>query len=59
MKPVLSGHPSDLPKCPLNRGCSRYKGFEIVKCLMTINVQRSLYTAIKVQVVNQTILNSS
>jgi len=26
VKPLLSGHPWDLPKCPLNRGCPLNKG---------------------------------
>ena len=54
VKPLLSGHTQDLPKCPLNRGCP-LKGFEIVKCLLTINIQRFLYTVIKFQVVNQAV----
>ena len=59
MKPLLSGHPQDLPKCPLNRGCPLDKGFEIVKCSLAISIQWFLYTVIKVQVVNQAVLNSS
>ena len=30
MKPLLSRHPRDLPKSPLNRGCPLNEGFEIV-----------------------------
>ena len=59
MKPALNGRPRDLPKRPLNRGCPLNKGFEIVKRLLTIRIQRFLYTVIKVQVVNQAVLNSS
>ena len=53
MKPLLSGHPRDLPRCPLN------KGFEIVICLLPSNIQRFLCTVIKFQVVNQAVLISS
>ena len=49
----------DLPKSPLNRGCPLNKCFEIVKCLLTINIQRFLFTVIKFQVVNRAVLNSS
>ena len=59
VEPLLSGHPRDLLKCPLYRGCPLNKGFEIVKRLLTINIQRFLYTVIKFQVVNQAVLNSS
>ena len=59
MKPLLSGHPRNFPKFPLNRGCPLNKGFEIVKCLLTSNIQRFLYTVIKFQVVNQAVLSSS
>ena len=33
MKPLLSGHLRDLPKCPLNRGFVK-----IAHCLLTINI---------------------
>ena len=59
VKPLLSVHPWDLPKCPLNRGCPPNKGFEIVKCLIANNIQRFLCTMIKFQVVNRAIPNSS
>ena len=38
VKPVLSGHPRDLPKCPLNRG-----SVNISQCLLKINFQQFLY----------------
>ena len=41
VKPLLSGHLRDLPKCPLNRGFKNY----------TINIQRLLCTVIKFHVV--------
>ena len=61
MKPLLSGHPRALPKRPLNRECPLNKGFEIVKCLLTSNIQRFLDTVIKFQVVDQlqAVLSSS
>ena len=59
MKPLLSGHPRDLPKYPLNGGCPLDKGLEIVRCLLTSNIQRFLYTVIKFQVDNQAVLISS
>ena len=50
MKPVLSGHLRDLPKCPLNRGCPLVK---IAQCLLTINFQRLLCTVINFHVVKE------
>ena len=48
MKPLLSGHLPDLPKCPLNRGFVK-----IAHCLLTINIQRLLCTVIKFHVVKE------
>ena len=50
MKPLLSGHLRDLPKCPLNRGCSLVK---IAQCLLTINFQWLLCTVINFHVVKE------
>ena len=50
MKPLLSGHLPDLPKCPLNRGCLLVK---IAQCLLTINFQRLLCTVINFHVVKE------
>ena len=50
MKPLLSGHLRDLPKCPLNRGCPLVK---IAQCLLTINFQRLLCTVINFQCVKE------
>ena len=36
VKPLLSGHLRDLPKCPLNRGCKN--------CAMFVNDQHSTVT---------------
>ena len=43
MKPLLSVHFRDLPKCPLN----------IVQCLLTINIQQLLCSVIKFHVVKE------
>ena len=48
VKPLLSGHLRDLPKCPLNRGCKN------CALLRTINFQRLLCTVIKSHVVKDT-----
>ena len=43
VKPLLSGHLRDLPKCPLNRGFL----VKVAQCLLTINIQHLLFTVIK------------
>ena len=39
VKPLLSGHLRDLPKCPLNRGCPLNGGCK--NCAMFVNDQHS------------------
>ena len=43
VKPLLSGHLRDLPKCPINRSFL----VKIAQCLLTINIQHLLCTVIK------------
>ena len=59
VKPLLSGHLQDLPKCPFNRGCPLNRGCK--NCAMFINDQHStvLCTVIKLHVVNKAIQSSS
>ena len=61
MKPLLSGHLRDLPKCPLNRWCPFHKGtnVKIAQCLLTINIQQLLCTVMKLHVVKEGIESSS
>ena len=59
VKPLLSGHLRDLPKCPLNRGCPLNKGCKIAQCSLTINIQLLLCTVIKLHVVKEAIQSSS
>ena len=59
VKPLLSGHLRDLPKCPLNRGCPLNKGCKIAQCLLNINIQLLLFTVIKLHVVEEAIQSSS
>ena len=49
VKPLLSGHLRDLPKCPINRGCPLNGGFllKIAQCLLTINIQHLLCSVIE------------
>ena len=43
VKPLLSGHLRDLPKCQLNRGCPLYN--RVCKnCAMFVNDQHSTVT---------------
>ena len=42
VKPLLSGHLRDLPKCPLNRGCPPNRGCK--NCAMFVNDQHSTVT---------------
>ena len=42
VKPQLSGHLRDLPKCQLNRGCPLDRGCK--KCAMFVNDQHSMVT---------------
>ena len=42
MKPLLSGHLRDLPKCPLNRGSPLNKGCK--NCAMFVNDKHSTVT---------------
>ena len=42
VKPLLSGHLRDLPKCPLNRGCLLNRGCK--NCAMFVNDQQSTVT---------------
>ena len=42
MKPLLSGHFRDLPKCPLNVGCPLNRGCK--NCAMFVNDQHSAVT---------------
>ena len=42
VKPVLSGHLRDLPKCLLNRGCPLNRGFK--NCTMFVNDQHLTVT---------------
>ena len=44
MKPLLSGHVRDFPKCPLDK---------VAQCLLTIEFQRLLCTVIKSHVVKE------
>ena len=53
VKPLLSGHLRDLPKCLLNRGCKN------CAILSTIKTQRLLCTVIKFYVVKEAIQSSS
>ena len=46
VKPLISGHLRDLPKCLLNRGCPLNRGFKNYT-MLTINIQRLLCTVIK------------
>ena len=43
VKPVLSGHPRDLPKCLLNRGCPLNRGSVKISQCLKINFQQCLY----------------
>ena len=42
VKPLLSGHLWDLPKCPLNRGCLLNGGWK--SCAMFVSDQHSTVT---------------
>ena len=42
VKPLLSGHLQDLPKCPLYRGCPLNEGCK--NCAMFVNDQHSTVT---------------
>ena len=42
MKPLLSGHLRELPKCPLNRGSPLNRGFK--NCAMFVNDQHLTVT---------------
>ena len=54
VKPLLSGHLHDLPKCRLNRGCPLNRGLlTIVQCLLMMNLQRLLCTVLKFHVVKE------
>ena len=54
VKPLLSGHLHNLPKCWLNRGCPLKRGFlTFVQCLLTMNLQRLLCTVLKFHVVKE------
>ena len=54
VKPLLSGHLHNLPKCRLNRGCPLKRGFlTFVQCLLTMNLQRLLCTVLKFHVVKE------
>ena len=55
VKPLLSGHLRDLPKCLLNRGCPLNRGFK--NC--TFNIQQLLCTVKKLHVVKKAIVSSS
>ena len=44
VKPLLSGHLRNLPKCPLNRGCMLYKGCKT--CAMFVNYQHSTVNSV-------------
>ena len=59
VKPLLSGHLQDLPKCLLNRGVRLIRVVKIVQCLLMINIQRLLCTVIKLHVVKEAIQSSS
>ena len=61
MRPLLSGHLRDLPKCPLNRACplNRDQVVKIAQCLLTINIQRLLCTVVKLNVVKEAFESSS
>ena len=60
VKPVLSGHLRDLPKCLLNRGCPLNRGFK--NCTMFVNDQHLTVTLCcvkKLLVVKEAIVSSS
>ena len=59
MKPLLSGHLRDLPKCLLNRGSLLNRGFK--NCAMFVNDQHLTVTRTvkKLQVVKEAIQSSS
>ena len=62
VKPLLSGHLQDLPKCPLiiNKGCSPNRGCK--NCTMFVSDQHSmvtLLTVIKLHIVKEAIQSSS
>ena len=42
MKPLLSAHPRDLPKCRLKRGCPLNRGFK--NCAKFVNDKHSTVT---------------
>ena len=42
VKPLLSGHLCDLPKCPFNRGCPLDRGCK--NCVIFVNDQHSPVT---------------
>ena len=42
MKPLLSAHLRDIPKCPLKRGCPLNRGFK--NCTMFVNDIHSTVT---------------
>ena len=50
VKPLLSGHLRDLPKCPLDRGRKLNRGLRNV---ITINFQHLLCSVIKFHVVKE------
>ena len=60
MKPVLSGHLRDVPKCLLSRGCPLNRDFK--NCTMFVNDQHltvTLYCELKLHVVKEAIESSS
>ena len=61
MKPLLSGHLQDLPKVGggagfFIEGVRLIEVLKIAQCLLTINIQRLLFTVIKFYVVKEAVL---
>ena len=63
VKPLLSGHLPDLPKCPLIiiliEGVRLIEVVKIAQCLLTINIQWLLCTMTKLHIVKEAIQSSS
>ena len=63
VKPLLTRHLRDLPKCPLIiiliEGVRLIEVVKIAQCLLTINIQWLLCTVIKLHIVKEAIQSSS
>ena len=63
VKPLLTRHLRDLPKCPLIiiliEGVCLIEVVKIAQCLLTINIQWLLCTVIKLRIVKEAIQSSS